>query len=446
MNLSSIVLGVLQGVLTVGPSGQYQTISSAIAAAHPYDTVRVAAGVYEEHLSIDQPITLLGQEGAVIDGGGQGIVITINATSVVDGFTIRGSGTSQPMEHSGILAENADGLVVTRNRFEDVLFGVYVKTSHGVSIRDNYIEGKDLPVPRRGDAIRLWSSNGGRVNSNVVRRARDVVIWFSDSAIVRDNYVTESRYGLHYMYSDDNYFEGNEFVDNDVGAFLMYSKNLTFRNNVFASARGITGRGLAFKDTDNISASDNILIGNATGLLVDNSPTNEGVTNLFERNVVMFNDVGVALLPSVHSNVFRNNDFLENMNPVAVSGGGTAAGNGWEGNYWSDYVGFDANGDGIGDTPYVHERLSNDLFAKHKDLSIFSMSLATSALDLVSRVIPLLQPTPVVVDSHPILSQGDFRQTESAKIDLAGAGVLFFASVLSAGVAFKFRRPFRRAA
>jgi nitrous oxidase accessory protein len=402
MITSMHLIAALQGgLIMVGQGGDYRSIGEALDAAQPGDTILVDAGVYSEHLVLTKPVVLLGRNNPVIDGSGTGTVIEVRAPVTIRGFTIRGSGESQSEEHSGILADGSHGLVVEQNRLHDVLFGIYVKQSAAPVIRDNIVVGKDLPVPLRGDGIRLWYSNGGSIVGNDVERSRDVVIWFSDSTQIVDNTVSESRYGLHYMYSDHNEFEGNEFVSNEVGAFLMYSNDITFRNNLFADARGTTGRGLGFKDTDNVVAERNTILRNVVGVSIDNSPTTEGVLNRFDSNVIAFNDVAVALLPSVKSNQFIDNTFLDNVQPVRVTGGGTALANQWYGNYWSEYAGFDEDEDGYGDTPYVYERLSDDLLQKHERLKVFNLSLAAASIDALSRVLPFLQPSPVVIDSAP---------------------------------------------
>lgn len=404
------LLHLQAATLTVGPGGAFATISVAIAAAAPGDTIRVAPGVYHEHAVIEQALVLLGEPGAVIDGDGQGTVLSISAPAVVRGFTIRRSGSDQYLEHAGILAIAADRLVVEENRFEDVLFGVYVKQSDRVIIRRNEIEGKDLAIPLRGDGIRLWYSHNGIIEANRVTRTRDVVIWFSNGTHVRGNRVHDGRYGLHYMYSNQNVFEGNEFSANHVGAFIMYSDDIAFRNNVFADARGTTGRGLGFKDSERITAEDNVLVKNAVGISIDNSPHNRGVENHFRNNLIAYNDVAVTMLPSVHSNVFTGNDFVDNVQTVAVSGGGTALANTWRGNYWSDYAGFDTNGDGYGDTPFVFERLSNDLLASHEDLRVFTLSPALRVLNILSQVLPFLAPQPIVADSHPRIGHANLER------------------------------------
>lgn len=400
VNLASMLVAA-QATLTVGASGDHASITEALRAAAPGDTILVEAGVYREHLVIERPVVLRGRDGAVIDGGGRGIVVTVSAPATIDGFTIRGSGAVQSTEDAGLLGENVAGLRIVGNRFEDVLFGIYLKNCPGAVISSNEIAGKPLPIPLRGDGIRLWYSPGGIISGNTVTQSRDVVIWFSDSTRVSDNVVTESRYGLHYMYSHDNVFERNRFDTNDVGAFIMYSRGITFRENVFANARGTTGRGLGFKDSDDIRAVGNAMVKNAVGISIDNSPSSDRSVNVFVQNVVAYNDVGVSMLPSVARNAFEKNRFIDNVTPVAVTGGGTALGNRWIGNYWSDYEGFDSDGDDRGDTPYVFQRLSDDLLTKHAPLRVFILSPAAASLDVLSRVFPLLRPEAVVIDSTP---------------------------------------------
>ncbi len=294
--------------------------------------------------------------------------------------------------------------VIEDNRIEDTLYGIYLKDAPGSTVRGNAIRGKDFPPPRRGDGIRLWYSPRSTIADNEVMRVRDVVIYFSDSLRVTDNVIRESRYGLHYMYSDDNRFERNRFEANEVGAFIMYSKGIRLESNVFANAEGPSGMGLALKDADRIDAVDNLIVENAIGVHLDNSPGERDATNRFSGNLVLLNGSGVRLLPSVRGNVFEGNSFVANDRPVEVAGGAArdqAGQNRWGGNHWSAYAGFDSDADGVGDTPFQHARIADELLSRHPELRVFSGSPALSLLDVLGRFFPLIEPEPVAVDSVP---------------------------------------------
>jgi nitrous oxide reductase family maturation protein NosD len=423
IGLATVAL-LLQGAThVVGSNESYRRVNDAVSASQPGDTILVRPGIYREHVTLSHPLVVLGTPGAVLEGSGQGQVIIVQSPAEIRGLTIRGSGSDLSREDAGIWADRADGLLVEDNTLEDVLFGVYVKQSSAVTVRGNHIVGKPLPIARRGDGIRLWYSRNGRIDSNVVRNVRDVVIWFSDSVTAHHNEITDSRYGLHYMYSNHNRFEDNRFLRNEVGAFLMYSRDIQFRGNVFAYARGGLGKGLGFKDSEAIDARRNVIVKNAIGIYLDNSPLTQGVTNTFDDNVIAFNDAGVALLPSVSHNTFQGNAFVDNVQPATVTGGGSALTNEWRGNFWSDYAGFDEDGDGRGDLPYRYERLVDEFFAEHDELKVFQLSLSAATLNAIGRLVPLLAPQPMLIDSFPRIARPtlDVPSAEAGQNDPAPA-------------------------
>ena len=402
--LTSSLAALQAQPLHVGPNQEFATIGGAVASARPGDTVLVAAGTYPERLRIEAPLTLIGVGWPVVDGEGGGHVIETSAPLVLEGFVIRGSGEDVVEEHAGVMVREAPGTRIVGNRLEDVFYGIYLKDSQGSVVSGNRIEGKPFLPPRRGDGIRLWYSSASEILENIVRGTRDVVIYFSDSLLVRGNVIEDGRYGLHYMYSNHNVFERNRFDGNEVGAFLMYSTDIRLRENVFANSAGMSGMGIGFKDSDAIEASGNLIVGNVVGIHLDNSPHSVDVTNSFTGNLLLANQAGIRLLPSVRRNVFEGNDFLNNGTPVVVAGGAgpdQAARNGWSKNHWSEYAGFDRDGDGAGDLPFVHARLADDLLSRHPALALFARSPALGVLEIVSRFFPLLRPEPVVVDSAP---------------------------------------------
>jgi parallel beta-helix repeat protein len=237
--------------LVVGEN--HPTIAAAIAAANDGDTVVVPTGVHREHVTLDRAVRLVGRVGAVLDGDGRGTVLRMTATGAeVRDLTIRNSGDGYTTEDAGIRIDHATDARIVNTRIEDTLFGIFVVQSDHCLIDGSTIVGKDLPLVRRGDGIRLWYSAGCRLHANHIERSRDVIIWYSSGTVVEDNVVRTSRYGLHYMYSNDNVFRHNRFEDNQVGAAVMYSQRIELSENAFSFSNGPSAYGLLLKDADDV--------------------------------------------------------------------------------------------------------------------------------------------------------------------------------------------------
>jgi nitrous oxidase accessory protein len=434
--------------------GSFSTLSEALHLAEEGEVIEVFGGVYPESLVIDKSVTFIGHDWPVIDGGGSGTVIKIIAPDVtVRGFVITGSGHSLQQENSGIAVE-ADRATIENNRMDDTLFGVYLREADDGVIRNNVITSKDLDVPRRGDPIRVWFSNGVTIENNRISKGRDVVLWYSENLTVRDNHIADGRYGLHFMYCDDAVIENNLLTDNSVGTFLMYSRRLQLLNNTITGNRGPSGFGVGLKDMDDAVIVNNMFLDNRIGAHLDNSPSERDSIGLFEGNVFAYNDIGVNLMPSVRNNIFTGNSFVDNEQQVGIAGGsgGRFQQNEWtldgRGNYWSDYVGYDGNADGLGDVAYKSERLFENLIDRDSSLRLFIYSPVEQAVDFAARAVPFVKPQPKMEDGaplmQPVLPTGLPLKEEgdNTTMWIASLGLLLLAvAILAFGSLTRFRLP-----
>lgn len=385
-----------------------EELPQAIALAKDGETIEVNGGTYHGSLEVDKRLSVIGHDWPVLDGGNNGTVVSISSPGVVfSGFLIKNSGSVLEQENSGI-AVVAQGVTVENNRFEDTLFGIYLKEAHESIIRGNEITSKDLAVQRRGDPIRVWYSSDVLIENNMVDNGRDVVLWYSERLTLRNNMISNGRYGLHFMYCDDATIANNRMINNSVGTFLMYSRRVNMHNNTIAHNRGPSGYGVGLKDMDDTIIVDNLFLDNRVGAHLDTSPREVDSIGQFSGNVFAYNNIGVEMMPSVRHNLFSANSFVENEEQIAVAGGGTLRENSWTvdgaGNYWSDYAGYDADGDGQGDMPYKSERLFEDLMQQKPELRLFIYSPASNALDFASRAFPLVKPKPKLEDQKPYMS------------------------------------------
>ena len=379
-------------------------VQGLIDRARPGDRVVVPPGVHRGPFLISKPLTLEGQGRAVLDGGGSGTILTVRSARVtLRGLTFRASGDSFMLEDSGIKFEDSDEAVVEDCRLEDVLFGLYVAKSSKCVFRRLWIGGKKLEMPRRGDGVRLWYSDDTVLEDIEMCDSRDFIIWFAKRTVVRNCTVSRGRYGLHYMYCDDNRFENNRFVENQVGGTIMYSRRIVMVGNRFERSRGPSAYGMLLKDADDVVAEGNAFVDNTRGLYFDNSPQSEEASCLIRRNLFALNDAGVSILSDTRRVRFEANTFTGNLAHVEKVGNADPAKNTWEGNYWSDHVPYDADGDGYGDLPYRPESSYEDLVSSHPSLAILRFSPSVSAIELAGRLFPITRGELQLEDPHPAL-------------------------------------------
>jgi nitrous oxidase accessory protein len=158
------------------------------------------------------------------------------------------------------------------------------------------------------------------------------------------------------MYARDLRIVGNTLRGNLSGCVLMYGGPVVLqRNLIIESGSPSTGFGVLIKDAAGVRLERNVIAGNRIGLHVDDAGRTVGEPTSAVANTFALNQVGVVLFPSTDAG-FTENSFVENSSQVAIGGSGTTQAV-WDlrgtGNYWSDFAGVDADGDGRGDLPYT---------------------------------------------------------------------------------------------
>jgi len=193
-----------------------------------------------------------------------------------------------------------------------------------------------------------------------------------------------------------------------------------------------------------LAASSNVIIYNnsmltAWNIMLDSSVGNQIVGNnitgqntgfgyciKFDNgtadNLIMgnnFADAGSAVRiyrSSGGNNSFYLNNFVSNYNDV-VGWTGAVEGDFWDngtvGNFWSDYVGFDGDGDGVGDTPYVINDHCRD---GHPLMAPFDVSSVTVEMPEWANTPDLAEPFPTA------LAVG----ATGASAAMVGAGLLIY--------------------
>jgi nitrous oxidase accessory protein len=359
-------------------------------------------GSYSGPLRVAKPVTLWGSRDVVILSAGEGTTIEIEADgSELLGLTVDGSGGRFDTLDAAVHVV-ADDVRVERVLVRNAAFGLLIEKSNRASIVDNVIRGPDEgPLGLRGDGIRLWETRDSEVRGNQVIGCRDMVVWYSNGNELLSNEVVRSRYGTHFMYSHDNVVEGNRYVDNVVGIFIMYSRNVSLRQNLLARSSGPGGMGLGIKESGNLTVSDNAFIANTKGVYMDTTPLEPDDHNTFENNAFFHSEVAVLMHSSEKRNSFVGNTFVSNHSQLQVEGGGNALAVDWNGNSFDDYAGYDMDGDGFGDIPYELRRLSSQLESMYPQLQFFRGAITLELLDAISSLFPMMQPQTTLIDPRP---------------------------------------------
>lgn len=349
-------------------SRDFTNIQDAINSANNGDTIYVYSGIYYEQVLVDKAIDLIGEnkDTVIIDGCEKGNVVNISADRVnISGFTIR----------NGSVIEMA------------------AETSAGICVSANYTTiSQNIIANNKGRGIYLTYSSGNTIDDNTIIDNNVTGVFLMDSCInntLSNNTIMNHSYSaiVLYRYSNNNTISDNTIINNTFfpSICLDYgsSNNKIVRNIITNNTGGIAIIGS--KESSHNYISDNIISDNnysgidlgysSYTIITKNTIKNNRYNGIdfgieyatyniiFENNIIGNEGTGVYIgLTGGNNNILYRNNFIDN-NQSAYDSCTNSWDNGSVGNYWDDYNDTDADGDGIGDTPYSMSGGDNqDLF------------------------------------------------------------------------------------
>jgi len=416
-------------------------IQALIDRAQPGGRLEIAAGIYRGDVVVDKPLHIVGLGRPTLVGSGTGSVVRIRAADVtIEGFDIDGLGGGDLGKDSAGIHVAARRAIVRACHIRNTLFGIYLREADDAVVERCRVTGIPGKSPgEKGSGLHVWNTQGFRLDQNVIADVRDgFYIQSSSHGVIRRNEARDLRYGLHYMFSDDNQFEDNLFERGAAGTALMYSRRIVFRRNRFLHNRGFASVGLLFKACEDVLAEDNLIADNARGVFLEGS-----YRNVFRRNVIAQSDAAIVLYDTEGGHRFEGNAFIANLSPLMLVGRRTDTR--FDGNYWSDNDEPDLDGDGRSDRPYALTSVFDHLRGNLTAADLMAQSLGASALGVAERSFPVIAPTGVVdhkpLVRPPILSGVPRPDPQPPASRAAAAGL---SALAVAGGLDVFRRARRR--
>lgn len=376
-------------------------ISDAIAQASAGDVLIVQPGFYQEgNIIITKKLTLIGIDYPVVDGSDSNEVFTILADSVkIKGFQIQNCGVSYVKEMAGIRIDQHGTCVIEGNRLINTFFGIYLKNAKDCIIRNNYIEGDAVDEFSSGNAIHLWYSRNISVEGNTCIQHRDgIYLEFTENSDITGNLSEKNlRYGLHFMFSNNDSYFSNTFRDNGAGVAVMFSHHIIMNKNHFEKNWGSSAYGLLLKDISDGEITDNVFLENTIGIYGD------GANRIkVEGNEFSSNGWALKILGSCSDNVISGNNFLGNTFDVFTNT--SISHNIFRGNFWSEYTGYDLDRDNIGDVPYRPVTLFTFVTSQVPAAIILLHSPFVDLVNFAEKIIPSITPMGLE-DLSPVMKE-----------------------------------------
>jgi nitrous oxidase accessory protein len=386
-------------VIEVGSNKPLKSIKKAITLAKVGDTVLVHRGLYKEgNIVINKKIVFLGKGFPILDGQKKYEVLSVKSDGViVDGFKIIRSGYATLEDPCGIKVYNNSHVIIQNNILDDNFFGIYIQNGTNCIVKNNNIKAYGKEEQRIGNGIHCWKSDNLQITANTVSGHRDGIYFefVTNSVIWRNISVKNVRYGLHFMFSNDDAYISNVFRNNGAGVAVMFTKRVKMFNNYFEENWGDAAYGLLLKEISDSYIIGNKFIKNTSGIHM------EGTNRiLIEKNIFEANGWGMKIQASCMDNEIKSNNFVGNTFDISTNG--SLVMNTFTRNYWDKYEGYDINKDGVGDVQYHPLSLFAVLTENNPSAMLLFRSFMITLLDKSEKILPSITPDNFV-DKSPLM-------------------------------------------
>jgi nitrous oxidase accessory protein len=396
---SLVALVVSAGTIEVGKDKNTKSLKLGVSLAKSGDTILLYPGLYKEgNIVISKQIHLLGVGNPVLDGELKHEMLTITGHNiVVKGITFRDAGYSSFNDYAAIKIIDAGNVRVENNHIINSSFAIHIANSTESIIRGNTIRGNNKSEHSSGNGIHLWKCSGMLVENNSIEGHRDGIYFefVTFSNIVKNRSEKNIRYGLHFMFSNDDNYQENIFRNNGAGVAVMFSKKVTMTRNHFEENWGAAAYGILLKEIKEGTIRQNTFVKNTVGIFMEGSSR-----LIIEKNVFMNNGWAVKVQASCDENTFNFNNFYGNSFDVSTNG--TMTLNKFSGNYWDKYEGYDLDRNGVGDVPFHPVSMYGMIIEQNPTTLILLRSFMVSLLDKAEKAIPSLTPENLI-DDKPMI-------------------------------------------
>jgi hypothetical protein len=327
---------------TIVVPDDYPTIAGAISNATNGDTVYVKNGIYVEmSLGIKKSISLIGEnvKSTVINLDSpshdeinylfQNVhwhdqALTVNSDDFkLSGFTITTTGGDISIigNRSQIAGNSITADLSILGSYVDVLENTFSrKNFNGVTVAGNWC---NISANHVIDQLSVSGQNN-IVSFNNVNGSLVVV---ADNSFIYNNNLYSEQYGEFSVRGNDNIISKNAADHLRFGLAVSGSNNRALLNQITRCRMGISP-----------------------------SAGNTYYANYIANTAWPINPMNKIMNPAGNSSVLIHNNFVNNqyyqVTSLVMPNTTDYFDNGKEGNYWSDYIGTDDNGDGVGDTPF----------------------------------------------------------------------------------------------
>lgn len=375
--------------IVVDQKGLVTTLRKALHQASPGDTILVKGGTYREgNVRIQKPIVIIGTGFPVFDGENVHEIFTIESDNVtIRGLSFLDTGTASMNDVAAIKVLSAKNITISGNKFSNAFFGIYFANSSESTVENNQLTATAVAEYEIGNGIHMWKCRQITIRNNEIRGHRDGIYFefVTDSFISNNISEGNIRYGLHFMFSHNDEYRNNSFINNGAGVAVMYTKKVKMFGNTFEQNWGGASYGLLLKDISDSEVNGNHFLKNTVAIHV------EGVSRTkFEDNDFYENGYAMRLQASSDDNVLVHNNFSGNTFDMATNG--TMVLNTIDSNYWDRYQGYDLNKDGIGDVPYRPVNMYAMIVERIPAAVLLWRSFLVLLMDRAEKVIPVVTP------------------------------------------------------